>query len=219
VRRFAAAGYTVVLIGHAGHDEVVGTMGQAPGAITLVETVEQARSIELPETSKLAYTTQTTLSVDETAEIVAVLRSRFPTIVGPQKDDICYATTNRQHAVKRMLAEIDALLVVGSRESSNSNRLVETARAGGVPAWLVEDATELDARRLALYETVGVTAGASTPERLVVGVCEWFREHGVVDISRFAVEANEDVYFRLPAGLPGGGSPRSDDVVTSARAT
>jgi 4-hydroxy-3-methylbut-2-enyl diphosphate reductase len=219
VRRFAAAGYTVVLIGHAGHDEVVGTMGQAPGAITLVETAEHARSIELPETSKLAYTTQTTLSVDETAEIVAVLRSRFPTIVGPQKDDICYATTNRQHAVKRMLAEIDALLVVGSRESSNSNRLVETARAGGVPAWLVEDATELDARRLALYETVGVTAGASTPERLVVGVCEWFREHGVVDISRFAVEANEDVYFRLPAGLPGGGSPRSDDVATSARAT
>jgi 4-hydroxy-3-methylbut-2-enyl diphosphate reductase len=208
VRRFADAGYTIVLIGHAGHDEVVGTMGQAPAAVVLVETVAQARAVELGDATKLAYTTQTTLSVDETAAIVAILRRRFPGIVGPPKDDICYATTNRQHAVKRMLPEIDALVVVGSRESSNSNRLVETAQAGGVPAWLVQDAGELDALRLDGYDTIGVTAGASTPERLVLGVCDWFRAHGVAGIDRFAPEATENVSFRLPAELARtGGSP------------
>jgi 4-hydroxy-3-methylbut-2-en-1-yl diphosphate reductase len=198
VRRFAAAGYTIVLIGHAGHDEVVGTMGQAPDAVVLVETIEQARAVDLPTAQKLAYVTQTTLSVDETSEIVSTLRARFPGIVGPRKDDICYATTNRQQAVKQMLAEVDVLLVVGSRESSNSNRLVETARAGGVPAWLVEDAGALDEDDLAGYETVGVTAGASTPERLVLEVCTWFRDHGVTDIHTFGGGPAEDVVFRLP---------------------
>jgi 4-hydroxy-3-methylbut-2-enyl diphosphate reductase len=201
VGRFASAGYTIVLIGHAGHDEVIGTMGQAPDSVLLVQTAEQARALSLPQTQRLAYVTQTTLSVDETSEIIAILRSRFPGIVGPRKDDICYATTNRQSAVKRMLPEIDALLVIGSSESSNSSRLVETARAGGVPAWLVEDESELDENAFAAYQTVGVTAGASTPERLVLGVCEWFRERGVTDIAMFGDEPAEDVFFKLPAEL------------------
>jgi 4-hydroxy-3-methylbut-2-enyl diphosphate reductase len=215
VRRFAAAGYRIILIGHAGHDEVVGTTGQAPNAITLVETAEQARWIELPKAQKLAYVTQTTLSVDETSEIIAILRRRFPGIVGPRRDDICYATTNRQQAVKLMLREIDALLVVGSQESSNSNRLVETARAGGVPASLIEDASELDDRLLARYETVGVTAGASTPELIVVGVCDWFRERGVT-ISRFGASSTEDVVFNLPPALRRQASSDPDDAELAA---
>jgi 4-hydroxy-3-methylbut-2-en-1-yl diphosphate reductase len=200
VRRFAAEGYSIILIGHAGHDEVVGTMGQIPGSITLVESVDDARSVELPAATKLAYTTQTTLSVDETAEIVGVLRARFPAIVGPRKGDICYATTNRQRAVKLLLAQIDALLVVGSRESSNSNRLVETARAQGVTAALADDETEIDAGRFAEYDTVGITAGASTPEHVVRRVCDWFQDQGF-EIERFAVDADEDVHFRLPREL------------------
>jgi len=219
VQRYAAAGYRIVLIGHEGHDEVIGTAGQAPDAVVIVATAEQARSIELPDTGKLAYATQTTLSVDETAEIIAILRARFPAIVGPRKDDICYATTNRQRAVKQMLREIDVLLVVGSQESSNSRRLVETAQAGGVPAHLIEDETDLDEIELASFGTVGLTAGASTPEWIVLSVCEWFRAHGVTDISVFGDEKAEGVFFRLPAGLArvpeafagvraaGGGSP------------
>jgi 4-hydroxy-3-methylbut-2-enyl diphosphate reductase len=201
VRRFASDGYTVLVIGHAGHDEVTGTMGQAPEAVVLVETAEQARALTLLDTRRLAYVTQTTLSVDDTAEIIEILRSSFPGIVGPRTDDICYATTNRQHAVKRMLSEIDVLLVVGSKESSNSWRLVETAQAAGVPAWLVEDEGELDEASVDGYDTIGLTAGASTPERLVAAVCEWFRERGVAEITTFGEEPAEDVFFRLPAEL------------------
>jgi 4-hydroxy-3-methylbut-2-en-1-yl diphosphate reductase len=201
VRRFASDGYTVLVIGHAGHDEVTGTMGQAPEAVVLVETAEQARALTPGDTRRLAYVTQTTLSVDDTAQIVEILRGRFPGIVGPRTDDICYATTNRQRAVKRMLSEIDVLLVVGSRESSNSWRLVETAQAVGIPAWLVEDESELDEASMDGYDTIGVTAGASTPERLVVAVCEWFRAHGAAEIARFGDEPAEDVFFRLPAEL------------------
>ena len=144
--------------------------------------------------------TQTTLSVDETAEIVACLRERFPAIVAPRKDDICYATTNRQRAVKEMLAAIDLLLVIGSRNSSNSNRLVETARAAGVEAYLIDD--EGRSRRLARrpVATVGVTSGASAPERLVVRVCDWFRARGVTEIAPFA-SRYEDVFFKLPVEL------------------
>ena len=132
-RRYAEEGYTVVLIGHEGHEEVVGTMGEAPDATVLVQTVEEAEALDLPEETKLAYVTQTTLSVDETGEIITTLRRRFPAIRAPRKEDICYATSNRQWAVKEMLPEIDLLLVIGSRNSSNSNRLVETARAAGRP--------------------------------------------------------------------------------------
>src|SRR6059036_3146427 len=172
-RRYAADGYTVVLIGHAGHEEVVGTMGEAPEAITLVESVADVERLDLEPDTRLAYVTQTTLSVDETGEIITALRARFPGIHAPKKEDICYATSNRQWAVKEMLAEIDLLLVIGSRNSSNSNRLVDVARAGGVPAHLIEDETEIEERWLDGPETVGVTSGASAPERLVVRVCDW----------------------------------------------
>jgi 4-hydroxy-3-methylbut-2-enyl diphosphate reductase len=200
VRRFAADGYRVILIGHAGHDEVVGTTGQAPDAIVLVETVDQARAVRLPDARRVAYVSQTTLSVDETAGIVAVLRERFPSIVGPRMEDICYATTNRQAALKAIIREIDLMLVIGSGESSNSNRLVETAAAGGVPGRLVEDESRLEEEWFERVGVVGVTAGASTPEKLVDGVLAWFRARGVLDIRR-PHGVLEDVFFRLPAEL------------------
>jgi 4-hydroxy-3-methylbut-2-en-1-yl diphosphate reductase len=205
-RRYAEDGYTIVLIGHAGHEEVVGTTGEAPDSIVLVETVEQADALELPAGVEVAYVTQTTLSVDETAEIVSALRRRFPQIRGPQKEDICYATTNRQAAVKAMLEEVDLLLVIGSRNSSNSNRLVEVARLAGVESHLIDDETEIDEAWLTDAETVGVTSGASAPERLVVRVCEWFRARGVRDIAEFA-RVPEDVFFRLPVELRRAQSP------------
>jgi 4-hydroxy-3-methylbut-2-enyl diphosphate reductase len=199
-RRFAARGYTVLLVGHAGHEEVVGTMGEAPDATVLVQDVAEAEALELPPGTPLAYVTQTTLSVDETAEIIGALRRRFPDIVGPQKEDICYATSNRQWAVKDMLPEIDLLLVIGSRNSSNSNRLVEVARAGGVPAELLDDESAIDPRWLEGVRTVGITSGASAPEKLVVRVCDWFRARGVDRIDAFRM-VDEDVTFRLPVEL------------------
>jgi len=199
-RRYAAAGYTVVLIGHAGHEEVVGTMGEAADATVLVQDVTEAESLALPADTKLAYITQTTLSVDETSAIIAVLRRRFPEIHAPKKEDICYATSNRQWAVKEMLAEVDLLLVIGSRNSSNSNRLVDVARAGGVSAYLIDDATEIDETWLEGVRTVGVTSGASAPEKLVTGVRDWFRERGVERIEPYRM-MDEDVTFRLPVEL------------------
>ena len=177
-RRYAAAGYTVVLIGHAGHEEVVGTMGEAPDSIVLVESVADAEQLELPAAEKIAYITQTTLSVDETLEIIAVLRRRFPQIYAPKKEDICYATSNRQWAVKEMAEHIELLLVIGSRNSSNSNRLVEVARAIGVASYLIDDESDIDPEWLEGVEVVGVTSGASAPEKLVERVCEWFRARG-----------------------------------------
>jgi 4-hydroxy-3-methylbut-2-enyl diphosphate reductase len=199
-KRYAASGFTVLLIGHAGHEEVEGTMGEAPGSTILVQDVAEAEALELPARARLAYVTQTTLSVDETTEIIAVLRRRFPEIVGPQREDICYATSNRQWAVKDMLHEIDLLLVIGSRNSSNSNRLVEVARAAGVAAHLVDVESEIDEAWLAGAETVGVTSGASAPERIVTRVCDWFRARGVVDIEPYRM-VDEDVTFRLPVEL------------------
>jgi 4-hydroxy-3-methylbut-2-enyl diphosphate reductase len=199
-RRYAARGYAVVLIGHAGHEEVDGTLGEAPDAIVLVESAADAERVALPSTRPLAYVTQTTLSVDETSEIVGVLRRRFPRIEGPAREDICYATSNRQWAVKELLGSIDLLLVIGSRNSSNSNRLVEVARAGGVEAHLVEDATEIDECWLEGRESVGLTSGASVPDRLVAGVCDWFRARGVAEV-REAGSGYEDVAFKLPVEL------------------
>jgi 4-hydroxy-3-methylbut-2-enyl diphosphate reductase len=199
-RRFAADGYTIVLIGHHGHEEVEGTTGEAPDAVVLVESVEDAEALTLPADARVAYITQTTLSVDETREIVDVLRRRFPAIAGPAKEDICYATSNRQWAVKELLGEIDLLLVVGSRNSSNSLRLVEVARAGRVEAHLIDDASEIDESWLGGVSTVGVTSGASAPERLVRDVCDWFRARGVEDVRDFR-SAYEDVVFRLPVEL------------------
>jgi 4-hydroxy-3-methylbut-2-en-1-yl diphosphate reductase len=199
-RRYAADGCAVVLIGHAGHEEVEGTMGEAPQAITLVQSVEDAEALDLPAGKDVAYITQTTLSVDETAEIVSTLRRRFPHMRAPHKEDICYATSNRQWAVKQMLAEIDLLLVIGSANSSNSNRLVEVAHAGGVDAHLIEDETEIDTAWLDGVETIGVTSGASAPESLVARVCDWFRDRGVTAVEDFA-SVYEDVVFKLPVEL------------------
>jgi len=199
-RRYAAEGCRVVLIGHAGHEEVVGTMGEAPDAIVLVESVEDAEALELPGNAPAAYITQTTLSVDETTEIIDVLKRRFPHIRRPQREDICYATSNRQWAVKELLDEIELLLVIGSQNSSNSNRLVEVARATGVAAHLIDDETEIDEAWLEGVETVGLTSGASAPERLVDSVCAWFRARGVREIRPFA-SVYEDVVFRLPVEL------------------
>jgi 4-hydroxy-3-methylbut-2-enyl diphosphate reductase len=199
-RRYAADGYTVVLIGHAGHEEVVGTMGEAPDAIVLVESVADVDALAFPPEQKLAYVTQTTLSVDETSEVISALRRRFPSIYAPKKEDICYATSNRQWAVKEMLGEIELLLVIGSRNSSNSNRLVETARAGGVAAYLIDDETEIDERWTEGVAVVGVTSGASAPEKLVERVCDWFRSRGVTEIEPYRL-VDEDVEFRLPVEL------------------
>jgi 4-hydroxy-3-methylbut-2-en-1-yl diphosphate reductase len=199
-RRYAGEGYTILLIGHEGHEEVVGTTGEAPDSTVLVQSVEDAEKLELAAGTKVAYITQTTLSVDETASIIGVLRRRFPDIRAPKKEDICYATSNRQWAVKEMLAEIDLLLVIGSRNSSNSNRLVEVARAGGVKARLIDDETDIDESWLEEAETVGVTSGASAPEKLVARVCDWFRARGVTDVADFR-SAEEDVVFKLPVEL------------------
>ena len=198
-RRYAAQGYTIVLIGHAGHEEVVGTMGEAPEATVLVQSVHDAESLDLPASTKLAYLTQTTLSVDETSAIITALRGRFPDIHAPKKEDICYATSNRQWAVKEMLPEIDLLLVIGSRNSSNSNRLVEVARAGGVPAHLIDDERNIVEEWLSGVETVGVTSGASAPESLVERVSGWFTARGAT-VEPFAM-VDEDVTFRLPVEL------------------
>ena len=199
-RRYAAEGYTVVLVGHAGHEEVVGTMGEAPDSIVLVESVEDVERLERSPDQKLAYITQTTLSVDETTEIIGALRRRFPDIRGPKKEDICYATSNRQWAVKEMIEHIEALLVIGSKNSSNSNRLVDVAHAAGVRAYLIDDETDIDPRWFEDVETVGVTSGASAPERLVERVTDWFRAQGVEDISAYRM-VDEDVTFKLPVEL------------------
>jgi 4-hydroxy-3-methylbut-2-enyl diphosphate reductase len=196
-RRYAAEGYTIVLVGHARHEEVEGTLGEAPEATVVVETVADAERVQVADSERVAYVTQTTLSVDETAEIVATLRRRFPAIEGPEAGDICYATTNRQRAVKQLAGDVDLLLVIGSANSSNSNRLVETARAAGVEAHLIEDETAIDERWLERAETVGLTSGASVPERLVTRVCDWFRARGVEDVDT-AAPVVEDVFFRLP---------------------
>jgi 4-hydroxy-3-methylbut-2-enyl diphosphate reductase len=198
-RRFAEAGYAIVLIGHAGHEEVEGTLGEAPDSIVLVESREDAEQVSLPRDRPLAYVTQTTLSVDETGDIVSALRRRFPDIAGPASEDICYATSNRQWAVKALLPEVDLLLVVGSRNSSNSQRLVEVARAGGVPAHLVDDVGGIDERWLDGCEAVGLTSGASAPERLVAEVCDWFRARGA-EVHE-PTPAHEDVSFKLPIEL------------------
>jgi 4-hydroxy-3-methylbut-2-enyl diphosphate reductase len=198
-RRYADGGYTVVLIGHAGHEEVEGTLGEAPEAIVLVQSAEDAEQVSLPADRPLAYITQTTLSVDETGEIVAVLRRRFPRIEGPAREDICYATSNRQLAVKDLVGQVDLLLVVGSANSSNSLRLVDVARADGTAAHLVDDIRGIDERWLEGCETVGLTSGASAPERLVADICAWFQARGAEVGEQHAVP--EDVSFKLPIEL------------------
>jgi 4-hydroxy-3-methylbut-2-enyl diphosphate reductase len=199
-RRYAAQGYAIVLVGHEGHEEVVGTMGEAPDAIQLIGSVEAIDSLDIADPDRVAYITQTTLSVDETQEIVAELRRRFPRIVGPAKDDICYATQNRQNAVKELACEVDLVLVIGSRNSSNSNRLVDVTRQLGVPAHLIDDETDIDPAWLDGVEAVGITSGASAPESLVERVVAHFCALGVERVESHAV-VDEDVHFSLPVEL------------------
>ena len=195
-------GREIVLIGHAGHPEVIGTLGQLPaGAVTLVQTLEAARGFTPRDPLRLAYVTQTTLSVDETAEIVAVLKQRFPAIVGPHKDDICYATTNRQDAVKRVAPRVDAMIVVGSPNSSNSRRLQQVAERAGCPhAVLVERAQDIDWPRFAGIDCLGVTAGASAPEVLVEEVLDAFAERYDLHIETVTA-VDEGMFFALPRSL------------------
>jgi 4-hydroxy-3-methylbut-2-en-1-yl diphosphate reductase len=199
-RRYAGRGLTIALVGHAGHVEVEGTMGEAPDSIVLVETPEDARALEVEDGEQVAYITQTTLSLDDTADVVDTLRERFSDLVGPPSADICYATQNRQDAVKRICEEATLVLVVGSRTSSNANRLVEVARDRGADAYLIDDEADLDPAWLEGHETVGLTAGASSPELIVDRVFE--RLAGLGFTERAEVEiAREDVFFRLPADL------------------
>lgn len=195
-------GREVVLIGHAGHPEVIGTMGQLPeGAVSLVETAEQARIFTPRDPENLAYTTQTTLSIDDTAEIVAILRERFPAMVAPHKEDICYATTNRQEAVKRVAPQVDAMIVVGAPNSSNSQRLREAAeREGCRVADLVQRASEIDWSRFTGIASLGITAGASAPEILVEEIIDAFAERYQVAVET-VYTVNEDVFFPLPRQL------------------
>jgi 4-hydroxy-3-methylbut-2-en-1-yl diphosphate reductase len=196
-KKFAAEGYTIVLIGHAGHEEVEGTMGEAPEDMLLIETEEDVDRLEVENPDKLAYLTQTTLSVDETRTIINRLRSRFPNVIGPRTDDICYATTNRQAAVKQMAEHCDLVLVIGSRNSSNSNRLVEVARDHGAESYLIDNADQVEDEWLQDARVVGISSGASAPELLVQQLVDFFRARGTEDVSEFDV-IHEDVRFMLP---------------------
>jgi 4-hydroxy-3-methylbut-2-en-1-yl diphosphate reductase len=198
--RFAGEGWTVILIGHAGHDEAVGTLGEAPEQMLLVETVEDVDALVVPDPRKVAYITQTTLSVDEAKQIIARLKMRFPDIVGPPKKDICYATQNRQDAVKMFLPVADVVLVLGSRNSSNSNRLAEIAREGGRPAYLIDGADEIDPQWLEGCETVLVTAGASAPEEVVEQCVAYLVDRYSATIEQGTVR-EEHAHFWLPIEL------------------
>ena len=199
-RKFAADGYTIVLIGHEGHEEVEGTMGEAPEHVVLVESEEDVDALQISDPERIAYISQTTLSVDETRSIIARLRERFPNIVGPRTDDICYATTNRQAAVKAMAGDCDLVLVVGSANSSNSQRLVEVARSCGTDSYLVDNETQVQDAWLEGRRVVGITSGASAPEDLVQRLVDFFRARGTEDVSEFDV-IREDVRFMLPKQL------------------
>ena len=197
---FARDGYTIVLVGHDGHEEVEGTMGEAPDRIVLVQDEADVDALEIEDPERVAYVTQTTLSVDETDSIVARLRERFPAITGPRTDDICYATTNRQAAVKQLAGDCDVMLVIGSRNSSNSVRLVEVARDCGTDAHLIDNASEVREEWLAGKRVVGISSGASAPENLVSDLLDYFRARGVSDISEVDV-IREDVRFMLPKSV------------------
>jgi len=198
VKRFAREGLSIILIGHEGHDEVIGTMGELPGQIQLVSTVEQAEDVQVSNSDKVAVATQTTLSVDDARAILDVLKRRFPRLVTPSSDDICYATQNRQAAVKLIAQQADLVLVVGSDNSSNSERLREVAEVSGARSFLIDNVSEIQDEWLDGVEVVGITAGASAPEKLVLDVVEFFREIGVQKFENFEAMA-EQVAFALPS--------------------
>lgn len=197
VRKFAAQGYWIILVGHPEHDEIAGTSGEALERIRIVANIEQAKEVTIPDPERVAVLTQTTLSVDDTREIIEVLHRRFPRMVTPPKEDICYATQNRQDAVKELAREVDLVLVVGSHNSENSNQLCRVARSRGVPAYLVNDLREMDPRWLEAVERVGITSGASVPDRLVQEIADYFKRLGAEIANIGFVE--EDVHFALPS--------------------
>jgi 4-hydroxy-3-methylbut-2-enyl diphosphate reductase len=196
-KKVAAEGYTIVLVGHAGHEEVEGTMGEAPDHIVLIETEADVDALEVDDPDRVAFISQTTLSVDETRAIITRLREKFPNIVGPRTDDICYATTNRQMAVRQMAGECDLVLVIGSRNSSNSNRLVEVARDHGAESHLIDNESQVREEWLQDKRVVGISSGASAPEELVQRLVDFFRARGTEDVAEFEV-IQEDVRFMLP---------------------
>jgi len=208
-RKFAKDGYTIVLIGHDGHEEVEGTTGEAPENIVLVETADDVETLEISDPDKIAYITQTTLSVDETSAIIAALKRKFPNITGPKTDDICYATTNRQQAVKELARECELVLVIGSTNSSNSVRLVEVAREHGVASHLIDNRGQVDESWLEGVETVGITSGASAPEELVQALVDYFRERGAGEVSELRT-VDEDVRFMLPTPIRRGLADRAE---------
>jgi 4-hydroxy-3-methylbut-2-en-1-yl diphosphate reductase len=195
--KFAAEGYTIVLVGHAGHEEVEGTTGEAPDHIVLVQTEEDVEDLEVPDPERVAYISQTTLSVDETRSIINKLREKFPSIVGPRTDDICYATTNRQAAVKQMADQCDLVLVIGSTNSSNSQRMVEVARDCGARAQLIDNESMVRDEWLDGVRVVGISSGASAPEELVDRLVRFFRDRGTQTVETFEL-MREDVRFMLP---------------------
>jgi 4-hydroxy-3-methylbut-2-enyl diphosphate reductase len=199
-RKFAAEGYTIVLVGHEGHEEVEGTTGEAPEQTVLVQTEADVDDLEVEDPDRIAYITQTTLSVDETSSIIARLKEKFPNAVGPKTDDICYATTNRQQAVKALAKECELVLVIGSTNSSNSNRLVEVAREHGADSHLIDNHLQVDEAWLKGVGTVGVTSGASAPEELVEKLVAFFEDRGATDVSELRT-VNEDVRFMLPTNV------------------
>jgi len=196
-KKFAAEGYTIVFIGHEGHEEVEGTMGEAPTNMVLIETEEDVDNLEVEDPDRVAFLTQTTLSVDETDRVIRRLRERFPNVTGPKSDDICYATTNRQAAVRQMARECDLVLVIGSRNSSNSNRLVEVARDHGADSYLIDNQSQVQEEWLEGKRVVGISSGASAPEELVQALVDFFRERGTEEVSEYEV-VQEDVRFMLP---------------------
>ena len=198
--KYAKLGYTIVLIGHEGHDETIGTMGEAPGQTVLVETPEDVERLDVPDPNRLAYLTQTTLSVDDANRVIDALRRRFPNIQGPPKEDICYATQNRQEAVRELAPEADLVLVLGSQNSSNSQRLAELTRDRGVPAYLIDNVAAIDPAWLDGVDTVLLTAGASAPEELVSECLVWFKDRFSAEIENRVVR-EENVYFPLPKPL------------------
>ncbi len=198
--KFASEGYTIILIGHEGHDEVLGTMGEAPGSIVLVQDVQSANNLVLPEDAKVAFLTQTTLSVDEAQDIIKVLKKKFPTIIGPSKDDICYATQNRQEAVKELVPEVDLVIVLGSQNSSNSMRLSELAITLGKPAYLIDSVKEIKNEWLVDAEIVLITAGASAPEDVVEECVDWLRVNYNAQVENRIIR-EEHVQFPLPREL------------------
>lgn len=199
VRKFAARGYSIILVGHAKHDEIVGTSGEAPDRIRIIDSADQARGLEVPNAEKIVALTQTTLSVDDTREIIDILKGRFPKLVTSAKEDICYATQNRQDAVKQLSKEVDLILVIGSRNSENSNQLCKVARAEGKNAYLIDDHHAIDPRWLEGVKRVGITSGASVPERLVLAAAEYFERAGA-EISHIGF-VEENIHFALPAEI------------------